>query len=106
MMKFSFRSLIAGMSLLLPLGALAKAPELVAVKVFPPDVNLSSKVDYQAVVVQAVYSDSTTRDVTAQTTMTLADKARCEQLVSPLRLSSVEAWLAEHWGLPAPGPGT
>ncbi len=75
MMKFSFRSLIAGMSLLLPLGALAKAPELVAVKVFPPDVNLSSKVDYQAVVVQAVYSDSTTRDVTAQTTMTLADKA-------------------------------
>ena len=72
MKKFSPR-LLAALALLVPFVALAKAPELVAVKVFPADVNLSSKIDYQAIVVQAVYSDSTTRDVTAQTTMVLGD---------------------------------
>ncbi|GDY20388.1 surface protein [Verrucomicrobiota bacterium] len=72
MKKFAPR-LLAALALLVPFVALAKAPELVAVKVFPADVNLSSKIDYQAVVVQAVYSDSTTRDVTAQTTMVLGD---------------------------------
>ena len=75
MMKLTSRSLLAALALLAPLGAFAKAPELVAVKVFPPDVNLTSKIDYQAIVVQAAYSDSTTRDVTALSTLTLADKA-------------------------------
>ncbi len=31
--------------------------------------------------------------------MTAADKARCAALVAPLRLSTLEEWLADYWGL-------
>ena len=67
------RTLLTALSLALPLAAFA-APSLVDVRVFPPDISLSSKVDFQTVVVQAVYSDSTTRDVTGQAQFALADK--------------------------------
>jgi hypothetical protein len=67
------RTLLA-LSLALPLAAFA-APSLVEVRVFPPDISLSSKQDSQSVIVQAVYSDSTTRDVTAQAQFSVADKA-------------------------------
>ena len=66
------RTLLA-LSLALPLAAFA-APSLVEVRVFPPDVSLSSKLDSQSIVVQAVYSDSTTRDVTAQAQFSVGDK--------------------------------
>ncbi|NBR86318.1 MAG: DUF1549 domain-containing protein [Verrucomicrobia bacterium] len=67
------RNLLTVLSLALPLAAFA-APTLVDVRVYPPDINLSSKIDFQTVVVQAVYSDSTTRDVTGQAQFALADK--------------------------------
>ena len=67
------RTLLTALTLALPLAALA-APTLVDVRVVPPDINLSSKQDSQSVIVQAVYSDSTTRDVTAQAQFSLADK--------------------------------
>ncbi|MFA6545004.1 MAG: DUF1549 domain-containing protein [Limisphaerales bacterium] len=51
------------------------APSLVDVRVYPPDIYLSSKQDFQTVVVQAVYSDSTTRDVTGLAQLALADKS-------------------------------
>ena len=67
------RTFLTALTLALPLAAFA-APALVDVRVYPPDISLSSKVDFQTVVVQAVYSDSTTRDVTGQAQFTLADK--------------------------------
>jgi hypothetical protein len=44
-------------------------------RVFPPAVNLATSKDRQLMVVQAVYSDGITRDVTAQAQMTLANPA-------------------------------
>lgn len=67
------RTLLTALTLAFPLAVFA-APSLVDVRVSPPDINLSSKIDFQTVVVQAVYSDSTTRDVTGQAQFTLADK--------------------------------
>jgi hypothetical protein len=67
------RTLLTALTLAFPLAAFA-APSLVDVRVSPPDINLSSKVDFQTVVVQAVYSDSTTRDVTGQAQFALVDK--------------------------------
>ncbi|MBI5395177.1 MAG: DUF1549 domain-containing protein [Verrucomicrobia bacterium] len=54
--------------------ASAKTPDLVDVKVYPPNASLTSATDRQSIVVQASYSDSTTRDVTAKATFALADK--------------------------------
>ncbi|HTD86553.1 MAG TPA: cell surface protein, partial [Candidatus Binatia bacterium] len=53
----------------------AAAGDLSDLKVFPPDVNLTSKNDRQSVVVQAIYSDGVTRDVTTEATVAVADKA-------------------------------
>ena len=44
-------------------------------RVFPTNVNLTTKGDRQSVVVQAVYADGLTRDVTADASFTLANKA-------------------------------
>lgn len=68
------RTIIASLTLAFPLAAFA-ASTLVDVRVYPPDISLSSKVDFQTVVVQAIYADSTTRDVTGQAQLALADKA-------------------------------
>ncbi len=68
------RTLLTALTLAFPLAAFA-APTLVDVRAYPPDITLSSKVDFQTVVVQAVYSDSTTRDVTGQSQFALADKS-------------------------------
>ncbi len=53
----------------------AKAPALTDVQVFPADVNLKTKQDRQAVIVQATYADGVTRDVTAQASYTLGNKS-------------------------------
>lgn len=68
------RTILVALTLALSPAAFA-APSLVEVRVLPRDVNLSSKVDSQSIVVQAVFSDTTTRDVTAQAQFSLADKA-------------------------------
>ncbi len=54
--------------------AAAKTPELVDVKVWPAEVNLSTKMDRQSLVVQASFSDSTTQDVTEKATYAFGDK--------------------------------
>lgn len=54
--------------------AFAASPSLTEVKVFPADVNLQTKQDRQGLVVQAVYSDGVTRDVTSQASFSLASK--------------------------------
>jgi hypothetical protein len=51
-----------------------KAPALTELRVFPAEVSLSSRDDFQSVVVQAVYADGVTRDVTAKAAFTVADK--------------------------------
>ena len=44
-------------------------------RVFPTNINLTTKGDRQSVVVQAVYADGLTRDVTSDASFTLANKA-------------------------------
>src|SRR6266705_1848244 len=46
---------------------------LAKLEVFPPDINLTTARDRQLVVVQATFADGITRDVTAESTITLAD---------------------------------
>lgn len=58
---------------LVPALASADQPGLVDVRVAPAGINLSSKVDKQSFVVQAVLSDNTTRDVTAEAKLSFAD---------------------------------
>ena len=57
------------------LAAAANAPALTDVNVFPSDVNLKTRHDRQALVVQATYADGVTRDVTAQASYALGNKA-------------------------------
>jgi hypothetical protein len=54
--------------------AWADAP-LARLEVFPPDINLTSARDRQLVVVQATFADGLTRDVTKDSTLTLANPA-------------------------------
>lgn len=49
------------------------------VRVFPADINLLTAKDRQLMVVQAVYANGLTQDVTAQATMTLANPALCRR---------------------------
>lgn len=67
-----FSSIVAGLTLTAVL-AQAEAPKIVDVKVYPADINLSSKVDRQSIVVQAWYSDSTSKDVTDEAKFAIAD---------------------------------
>ncbi|MGE5193132.1 MAG: DUF1549 domain-containing protein [Deltaproteobacteria bacterium] len=59
------------------LGATASAQEAAveALRVFPPNLTLLTNKDRQLVVVQAVYTDGITRDVTGQANWTLANPA-------------------------------
>jgi hypothetical protein len=57
---------------LLALPIFAESP-LQEVSVYPPDIHLSTARDFQSLVVQAVYADETTRDVTSTSKLTLAD---------------------------------
>ena len=67
-----------------PLLALAAPKQLIDLQVYPKDANLFTKRGKQLMVVQASYSDSTSRDVTAEAKFTFADpslrswkKTRC-----------------------------
>jgi len=56
-------------------------------KVFPSDINLSSKADKQSLVVQAIYPDGVTRDVTSEASFSFKDKAFAQlkdNVVSPV----------------------
>jgi hypothetical protein len=51
----------------------ATAAELTELRVFPPEVSLLTAKDFQSIVVQAVYSDGITRDVTTQAEWNLGE---------------------------------
>jgi hypothetical protein len=51
------------------------APALTDLTISPPDVHLTTKRDRQSLVVQAVYADGVTRDVTEKAKFALADKS-------------------------------
>ncbi len=53
----------------------AQGPALTKLEVFPPDLNLSTARDRQAIVVQATFADGITRDVTAEAVFTPANPA-------------------------------
>jgi len=62
-------------------------PPPTEIRVYPTDVNLTTSRDRQSVVVQAVYADGLTRDVTSAATFALGNRslARVERgIVSPL----------------------
>lgn len=69
----TFATLFAG--LFAASANLLGAAELTELRVFPPDVHLATNRDRQSVVVQAVYSDGLTRDVTGQALWTFANEA-------------------------------
>ena len=77
-MKFAFRRSVLALAAACVTSALAyaaKGPVLTDVKVYPTDVNLKTKQDRQGMVVQAIYADGVTRDVTEKATYTLSNKA-------------------------------
>jgi Protein of unknown function (DUF1549)/Protein of unknown function (DUF1553) len=51
------------------------APSPTSIRVYPPDVNLSNARDRQSVIVQSVFADGITHDITDQATFTLANPA-------------------------------
>jgi len=53
--------------------ARADAPAPARIEVYPPDINLATARDRQLVVVQAIYADGITRDVTSEAVITPAD---------------------------------
>ncbi|HEY2951669.1 MAG TPA: hypothetical protein VGK40_03745, partial [Verrucomicrobiae bacterium] len=50
-------------------------PPPAEVKVFPPEINLATRGDRQSIVVQAIYADGLTRDVTVGASFSFADKS-------------------------------
>ena len=56
-----------------PLLAMAAPKQLIDLQVYPKDANLFTKRGKQLMVVQAKYSDSTSRDVTAEAKFSFAD---------------------------------
>ena len=69
----------------LSLCAAAKAADLVDVRVYPTNINLSTRLDRQSIVVQAVFSDSTTQDVTDKAVMTIGNKTLMAQEANVFR---------------------
>jgi hypothetical protein len=65
---------MAGLMCLVPLLALAKAPEMTDLKVYPTTINLKTKQDKQSLVLQASFDDGLTRDVTAQASYAFGSK--------------------------------
>src|SRR5688572_12823635 len=62
-------------------------PPPTEIRVYPTDINLTTKNDRQSVVVQALYADGLTRDVTADASFSLANKALAKVekgLITPL----------------------
>ena len=53
----------------------AQEPQVASLNVFPPNVNLLTAQDRQLLVIQAVYADGLTRDVTSEATFTFANPA-------------------------------
>lgn len=70
------RLFAASLSTLVVLAAVpALAADLAELRVSPPDVNLLTSLDRQGIVVQAIFADGITRDVTDQATWTIGNPA-------------------------------
>ncbi len=73
---------------LLATAAQVQAAELVELRVSPADINLTGAQDRQALVVQGVYSDGLTRDVTAQATYAVSNPALVKQDAQTFRAAA------------------
>jgi hypothetical protein len=71
------RTLAASIALLAAFAgtAGAEAVKLAKLEAFPPEINLTTSADRQMLVVQATFADGLTRDVTAESSITLANPA-------------------------------
>jgi hypothetical protein len=58
----------------LPTGGAAGSAAPVAIRVYPPNIHLTTARDRQTVIVQSVFADGITEDVTQQASLTLADE--------------------------------
>ncbi len=65
--------LAIAMTIVLATTAVAQEPAPVSINVYPPDANLTSMRDRQSIIVQSVYADGLTRDVTDEATFVVAD---------------------------------
>ncbi|MGH7128012.1 MAG: cell surface protein, partial [Planctomycetaceae bacterium] len=73
-LHFIAAGLLAAMTVCLPTPRLLAAePQLASIEVSPPDVQLNTLRDRQSLIVQAVFADGLTRDVTAEAKFTPAD---------------------------------
>jgi len=66
--------------LLTPWMARAKAPALASLEVFPASVQLTTQRDHQSVIVQALFDDGVTRDVTGEAQFTFSGETPPAQL--------------------------
>ena len=78
---------LLGFLLLTPLLVLAKGPALAKLEVFPAAVELTTQRDRQSLIVQAIYDNGITLDVTAKAHFKFTGKAK------PARLESTNATL-------------
>ena len=69
------RHLATGLLIFLATAGVHAAARLTEVTIFPTDVRLTTRQDRQSLVVQAVFADGATRDVTAQASYSFADKS-------------------------------
>ena len=71
----TYRYLAAVVVLASTLGTAAAQSPLTSLEVFPPDVNLETKLDRQTYIVQAWFADGLSRDVTAEAKVAFANPA-------------------------------
>ena len=97
--KKSLKALVVVAGGMLSALTFAKGPALTDVNVFPADVNLKTRQDRQAIVVQAIYADGVTRDVTEQASYTVGNKllAKFEQFtLTPVADGQTELKIKFH----------
>jgi len=88
-----FTSVTAAETLSIPAGPSSAPPSPVSIRVYPTNVDLATAQDRQSVIVQSVYADGITHDVTAEAKLTLSDPsfARLESnLLSPIADGTTE----------------
>ena len=69
---------VSGLLLACTLSAVAEDAELVSINVYPNDIKLTTQRDYQSMIVQAVFSNGLTRDVTSESKFAIADPKLAE----------------------------
>ena len=81
------------------LAATASAANMVDLRVYPAEVKLETAQDRQSIVVQAVFDDTTTRDVTGEATFAVADGTKLKvENAAALPLADGTTEIAVAWG--------